>query len=599
MGIFKEFKVKDYIFLFIIVALVVGQVWLDLKIPNYMSEITVLVQSGVQDTTDIWIAGGKMLACALGSAIFAIIVGYFCAVISGRIGKRMRDEIYSKVQSFGMNEIHKFSIPSLITRSTNDISQVQFATAVGMQVIIKAPIMSIWAICTILGKSWAWSLATACAVIILLVVIAVIVVFALPKFKKIQTLTDNLNRVTRENITGLRVVRAYNAEDFEANKFEKANEELNHTNLVVNRLMALLSPVMMFMISALSLAIYWIGAYLINSVGMAERLTVFGDMVVFMSYAMLIVMSFVMLTMVFIILPRAMVAFRRVKEVCNTELSIHEISESKKAQSSEQGVVEFRNVSFKYPNAEKYILRNVSFKVNKGETIAFIGSTGSGKSTLINLVPRFYDCTEGEVLVDGVNVKDYTHFDLMNKIAYVSQKAVLFSGTIKSNITYGENDKEEVSDELMEKVLRISQADEFVYSKEKGVDSEISQGGANVSGGQKQRLSIARALARDAEICIFDDSFSALDYRTDKNLRKALKEQMPNLTKLIVAQRIATIQDADKIVVLDSGDLVGYGTHDELMQSCDVYKEIALSQFSQSELGLDDKKAKKEAKGNE
>ena len=582
MNFLQYFKTREWIFTAMIIVLIVGQVWLDLKLPNYMTEITQLVEMGVDNTTDIWIAGGKMLACALGSAVMAVIVGYCCAKLAATVAQRMRADVFDKVQSFGMNEIKKFSVPSLITRSTNDITQIQLTVAMGLQVIVKAPVMAIWAIVTILGKSWEWSLATAVAVIVLMLLIAFIVIFALPRFRKIQTLTDNVNRVTRENLTGLRVVRAYNAEAFESKKFEKANQELTGTNLVVNRLMAILSPGMQLMVSGLSLAIYWIGAYLINAADVANRLVLFSDMVVFMSYSMLIVMSFVMLTMIFIMLPRAVVSAKRIGEVLNTKPSI--IDGKGDVAPTEQGTVEFKNVSFKYPNADEYVLKDISFKVNKGDTVAFIGSTGSGKSTLINLVPRFYDVTDGEVLVDGVNVKDYKQADLLNKIGYVSQKAVLFSGTVRSNICYGNNGKPEPTDDEINNALSISQAS-FVSKMPDGLDSHIAQGGTNVSGGQKQRLSIARAIARKPEICIFDDSFSALDYRTDKKLRDALRKKNKGVTNLIVAQRIGTIKDADTIVVLDNGTMAGCGKHEDLLKNCKVYKEIALSQLTEEELG--------------
>ncbi len=582
MNFLQYFKTREWIFTAMIIVLIVGQVWLDLKLPNYMTKITQLVEMGVDNTTDIWIAGGKMLACALGSAVMAVIVGYCCAKLAATVAQRMRADVFDKVQSFGMNEIKKFSVPSLITRSTNDITQIQLTVAMGLQVIVKAPVMAIWAIVTILGKSWEWSLATAVAVIVLMLLIAFIVIFALPRFRKIQTLTDNVNRVTRENLTGLRVVRAYNAEAFESKKFEKANQELTGTNLVVNRLMAILSPGMQLMVSGLSLAIYWIGAYLINAADVANRLVLFSDMVVFMSYSMLIVMSFVMLTMIFIMLPRAVVSAKRIGEVLNTKPSI--IDGKGDVAPTEQGTVEFKNVSFKYPNADEYVLKDISFKVNKGDTVAFIGSTGSGKSTLINLVPRFYDVTDGEVLVDGVNVKYYKQADLLNKIGYVSQKAVLFSGTVRSNICYGDNSKPEPTDDEINNALSISQAS-FVSKMPDGLDSHIAQGGTNVSGGQKQRLSIARAIARKPEICIFDDSFSALDYRTDKKLRDALRKKNKGVTNLIVAQRIGTIKDADTIVVLDNGTMAGCGKHEDLLKNCKVYKEIALSQLTEEELG--------------
>lgn len=588
MNIFKFFKGREWIFSFLVLGLIIFQVWLDLELPGYMNQMTVMIKSGVCTTTDIIIIGLKMLGVSLIISILSIIVGYFAATISATISKRMRTAVFDKVQNFGHNEISKFSIPSLITRSTNDITQIQMLVAMGLEVLLRAPILSIWAIATILGKSWTLSLATAGAVLLLVILVVVIIVFALPKFKKIQTLTDNLNRVTRENISGLRVVRAHNAENFESKKFAKANNELTNTNLAVNRLMSLLSPGMTLMTSGLSLAIYWIGAILINSTALSatgdlSRIVIFGDIMVFMQYSMMIVMSFVMLTMIFIMLPRAMVSSRRIGEVLNTQNIVKYPEKSTKNTNFSPFSVEFRNVSFRYPGADEYVLKDINFTALPGQTIAFVGSTGSGKSTLLNLIPRFYDATEGNILINGNDVKNYSKKDLLNIISYVSQKAFLFDDTIQNNITFGNNGKQKTI-EIINSALKISQSTEFVQNMPQGIDSHISQGGQNLSGGQKQRLSIARALAREPQIILFDDSFSALDYKTDKILREELKNNLKNTTILIVAQRIGTIMDADTIIVLDEGKMVGMGKHNELIQSCAVYKEIALSQLSEEEL---------------
>lgn len=580
--ILKYLNWKQWLMILASLVLIVGQVWLDLTLPDYMNQITTLVQTPGSVMGDIWIAGGKMLACALGSALMAVVTGFLVARVAAAHSKTVRSKVFSKVQGFSNNEIRKFSTASLITRSTNDVTQIQTFITLGLQILIKAPILAVWAIIKILGKSWQWSIATAAAVVFLAIVVVVLIVLVLPKFKKIQTQTDNLNKVTRENLTGLRVVRAYNAEDYEGQKFEKANEELTSTNLFTSRMMALMSPVMNIVMSGLTLAIYWIGSSLILNVDVTLKLSVFSDMVVFSSYAMQVVMAFIMLIMVFIMLPRAAVSARRINEVLNTKNSIIDGSFDKDTELS--GVVEFKQVGFKYPDAEEYVLKNINFKANKGQTVAFIGSTGSGKSTLINLVPRFYDATEGEVLIDGVNVKDFKVEELNNRLGYISQKAVLFSGTIKSNILLGENGKEQPDEKEIKSALSIAQAANFVARNEKGLDGEISQGGKNVSGGQKQRLSIARAIARKPEIFIFDDSFSALDYKTDKKLREAIDKNLKDSTCLIVAQRIGTIKNADKIIVLENGQIVGEGTHKQLLKNCKVYKEIAFSQLSKEEL---------------
>ena len=524
-----------------------------------------------------------MLLCALGSFVAAVIVGYFAARIAAAFSKDLRSKLYNKVDSFSMEEINRFSTDSLITRSTNDITQVQMLVTMGLQLIIKAPIMAVWAITKISGKGFEWTLTTGIAVLIMVVMIGSLMIFVVPKFKKMQTLTDNMNRVTRENLTGLRVVRAYNAEDYQEEKFEVANEELTSTQLFTSRAMAVMMPVMSIIMSGLTLAIYWIGAYLIDAAVAMDKLTIFSDMVVFSSYAMQVIMSFMMLVMIFIMLPRATVSANRINEVLDTSPTILDGKVSEGAKGV-KGQVTFRNVSFKYPDAADYVLHNVSFSVDQGETIAFIGSTGSGKSTLINLVPRFFDATDGEVLVDGVNVREYAHEALYNKIGYVPQKAVMFMGTVASNVGYGDNGKGDYSEEDIKKSIRIAQSADFVDKMEGGCKAAIAQGGTNVSGGQKQRLSIARAVCRKPEIYIFDDSFSALDYKTDRVLRSTLKKETAGVTSMIVAQRIGTIMDADKIVVLDEGSVVGIGTHRELLDSCEVYKQIARSQLSEEEL---------------
>lgn len=581
--IFKYLKSKDWALIFVSLLFIVTQVWLDLKLPDYMSDITVLIQTEGSQMSEIWKTGGYMLLCAFGSLISAMIVGFFISQIAAGLSRTLRSNIFSKVESFSMNEINQFSTSSLITRSTNDITQIQMIIAMGLQVLIKAPIMAIWAISKISSKSFKWTMATAVAVIILILIVSIVFFLALPKFKKIQVLTDNLNRVSRENLTGIRVVRAYNAESYQEDKFEVANNDLTRTNLFTSRTMGVMMPSITLIMSTLTLAIYWIGAYVINEAQMMDKITLFSDMIVFSSYAIQVVMSFMMLIMVFIMLPRAQVSANRINEVLETELTIKN-GKVKENDPSKTGEVEFKNVSFKYPDAADYVLENISFKANKGETVAFIGSTGSGKTTLINLIPRFYDVTEGEILVDGVNVKDYDKNFLTNKIGYVSQKTVMFSGTVASNVSYGDNGKEKGNIDAIKKAVEIAQGKEFVEKIDKTYDGEVSQGGTNLSGGQKQRLSIARAVYRDPEVYIFDDSFSALDYRTDRVLRSILNKETKDRTKLIVAQRIGTIKDADKIVVLDEGKIVGIGRHKELLKTCEVYKEIAYSQLSKEEL---------------
>lgn len=576
----KQMNKVQWISMIFVLILIVMQVWLELTIPDYMSEITVLVQTEGSLISDILVVGAKMLLCAIVSAVLAGVVGFIIARISASAAQKIRSELFNKVQEFSSNEIKSFSTASLITRSTNDITQIQNFVVMGLSALIRAPIMAVWAIIKISGKSYQWSIATAVAVAVLVIAVVIITCVVIPKFRKMQTLTDNLNRITRENLTGLRVVRAYNAEDYQNQKFEKANDELTSTNLTANRVLSTMSPLMSAIMSFLPLSIYWIGAYLINAANAVDKLTIFSDMVVFSSYAIQIVMSFVLLVVVFIMLPRASVSARRINEVLNTPSSIQD-GDGAVVNDDNKGKVEFKNVSFKYQDADEYVLKDINFKCNKGEVVAFIGSTGSGKSTLINLIPRFYDATEGEVLVDDINVKDYKLKDLRDRIGYASQRAVLFTGSVLSNVAFGD---EKPTQEAVEHALDVSQSSDFVSKMEFGLNSQISQGGKNVSGGQKQRLSIARALAKNPEILIFDDSFSALDYKTDKALRSSLNQEKKGTTILIVAQRIGTIKDADKIIVLDQGEIVGMGKHEELLKKCDIYKEIALSQLSEEEL---------------
>ena len=576
----KSFRKKEWLITIVSVCLIVMQVWLELKMPDYMSKVTILVQTEGSKMSDILINGGYMLLCAFGSLVGAIIVGYSIALLSAGFSKKLRGKLFRKVEEMSMSEVKGFSTNSLITRTTNDITQVEMFVGFGLQLLIKAPVTAVWAITKILNKSWEWSVVTSVAVVILLVVIGILTIIVLPKFKIVQKLTDKLNEVTRENLTGIRVVRAFNAEDYQEKKFKNVNDDLTNLQLFNQKSMSIMSPVMYLIMYMLTLVIYFIGAYLIKDAMMANKIALFGDMVVFSSYAMQIIMSFLMLAMIFMILPRAEVSASRINEVLDTDISVKDGNVETK---SEVGTIEFKNVSFKYPDAEEYVLRNISFKANKGDTVAFIGSTGSGKSTLVNLIVRFYDVTEGEILIDGRNIKDYKLEYLYKLIGYVPQKAVMFNGTVNSNIAYGDA-KKVISDNEIKEAARVAQADDFVSKMDNGYESHIAQGGTNVSGGQKQRLAIARAIAKNPEIYIFDDSFSALDYKTDAVLREELKKYMKDATSLIVAQRIGTIMNADKIIVLDNGTSVGVGTHEELLKSCEVYKEIALSQLSKEEL---------------
>ena len=583
LKLLKNFGKRQWALVLVAFALILGQVWLDLKIPDYMSEITVLVQTEGSQMSEILKNGGFMVACAFGSLVSSIIVGYIASNISAAFSMNIRKKLFNKVGDLAISEIKQFSTSSLITRTTNDITQIEMLIAMGLQLLIKAPITAIWAVNKILNKSWQWSALTAVGVVILLGVIVTLMVIIMPKFKIVQKLIDKINGVTRENLTGIRVVRAFNAEEYQEDKFEEVNNKLTKQQLFNQKAFAVLSPVMYLIMYFLTLGIYFIGAYLIKDAAMADKLPLFGDMVVFSSYAMQVLMSFLMLAMIFMMLPRASVSANRINEVLDTEITIKD-GKINTDTTEEKGTVEFKNVSFKYPDAEEYVLKNISFKANKGDTVAFIGSTGSGKSTLINLIPRFYDATEGEVLVDGVNVKDYTQEFLHDKLGYVPQKAVIFNDTVSGNVSYGENGKGEITDKKIKEAIEVAQAKEFVEKMDDKYDTHIAQGGANVSGGQKQRLSIARAIARDPEIYIFDDSFSALDYKTDSVLRKELKKYTKDATTLIVAQRIGTIMNADKILVLDNGECVGQGTHKELLKTCEIYKQIALSQLSEEEL---------------
>lgn len=581
LKLLKNFDKKDWLIVFATLLLIVFQVWLDLKLPDYMSEITILVQTKGSSMNEILTQGGYMLLCAAGSLAAAMLVGYLTSFISATFSQKLRKQLFEKVQDFGMEEIKRFSTSSLITRTTNDITNIQMFIAMGLQMLIKAPITAVWAIFKILDKSWQWSAITGAAVIILVLMVIVLMVTVMPKFKLVQKLIDKINGLTRENLTGIRVVRAFNAEEYQQKKFDAKNDELTKMQMFNQKMMALMSPVMYLIMNLLTLSIYFIGAYLIDAANMMDKITIFGNMVVFSSYAMQVIMSFLMLAMIFIMYPRANVSAQRIREVLDTEASV--IDGTYDEDNGIRGEVEFKNVSFKYPDADEYVLKNISFKANKGDTIALIGSTGSGKSTIVNLLMRFYDVTEGEILIDGVNIKDYKEEYLHNKLGYVPQKAVMFSGSVNYNVSYGDNGKEK-SKKLIKEAVNVAQAKEFVEKMTNKYESDISQGGTNISGGQKQRLSIARAIAKEPEIYIFDDSFSALDYKTDYVLRKELKKYTKDATNVIVAQRIGTIINADKIIVLDSGKTVGMGTHKELLKNCEVYKEIAYSQLSKEEL---------------
>lgn len=576
LKLIKKINKKQIILIFISIIFITFGVYLDLKIPDYMNEITTIVQKK-GTVSDVLVPGGYMILCAFGSLISSFIVGYFAAYIAASFSRNLRSEVFNSVMDFGMEEVKTFSTSSLITRTTNDVTQISILIAMGLGVIIRAPIMAIWAITKISGKSYQWSISTSAAIFILVIMILVIVLVALPRFKIIQRLTDNLNRITRENLTGIRVVRAYNAEKYQKGKFDSANTELTNTHLFTGKLMALMGPTMSFVMSTLSLSIYFIGAYLINDAAFPEKIGLFSDMVVFSAYAMQVVMAFMMVSIIFVIYPRASVSAKRINEVLDTKSSI---KEGDKEKGTEIGTVEFKNVSFKYADAEEYLLRDINFKVNKGETVAFIGATGSGKSTIINLVPRFYDATSGEVIVDGLNVKEYKEKNLFEKIGYISQKPIIFRGSVNDNISFGSD----IDDKKVKEALKVAEAESFVLEMPHKYEENLSESGTNISGGQKQRLSIARAIAKNPEIYIFDDSFSALDYKTDRVLRKNLKEYTKNATCLIVASRIGTIKDADRIHVLEDGMIVASGTHKELLKSSNVYLEIALSQLSKEEI---------------
>lgn len=581
--LFKNFTKKDLFLIIVCFVLIFGQVWLDLKLPDYMSEITVLIQTEGSKMADILEQGGMMMLCALGSLLSAVVVGYFATHLSSSFSKTIRKLIFDKVQDFSTAEIKKFQTSSLITRTTNDVTQIEMFISMGLQVMIKAPIMAVFAICKIVDKSIEWSALVGGCVLLLLTTVIILMIIVLPRFEKVQKLIDKVNGVTRENLTGIRVVRAFNAENFQENRFEEVNKDLTSMQLFNQRCFSILSPMMNIVMHGLTLGIYFIGAYLIEAAMMVDKITLFSNMVVFTSYGMQVIMSFLMLAMIFMMWPRAKISAGRINEVLDEEISIKS-GEKDDSYTESKGTVEFKNVSFKYPDADEYLLKDISFTVNQGETIAFIGSTGSGKSSLVNLIPRFYDATEGEIFVDGVNVKEYKLDVLRNKIGYVPQKAFMFSSSIIDNVSYGDNGKKKASLDKVKEAIDVAQGTDFVTKMDKQYESMIARGGTNVSGGQKQRLSIARAIARDPEIYIFDDSFSALDFKTDAVLRKELKKYTKDATSMIVAQRIGTIINADKIVVLDKGKCVGVGTHKELLKSCEVYKEIALSQLSKEEL---------------
>ncbi len=580
--LFKNLTKKDLLTILIVVILVVFSVFLDLRMPEYMSKITKLVQTDDSTMREIINAGLHMMICAIGSLICTICVGFCTSLLSANFSKTIRRKIFTKVESFGIAEIKKFSTASLITRTTNDVTQIETLLAMGLQLLIKAPIMAIWALLKIIGKSGELSLITGTGVVIMVITNIFIIKTVSPRFTIIQKLTDKINGVTRENITGIRVIHAFNAEKFERQRFKKVNEELTGIHLKITKTFALMDPIMNFVMHFQHLGIYFVGSYIIMRSGMMDKINVFSNIVVFSSYGMQVIISFLMLTMIFMVLPRAQVSAKRINEVLESEISVK--SGKFNGNTKEEGTVEFKNVSFKYPDADDYLLKNISFKAERGETVAFIGSTGSGKSTLINLIPRLYDASSGEVIIDGINVKEYDIKALNNKIGYIPQTAFMFTGTVLDNVAYGDNGKGKSTNKEIKEAIEVAQAKEFVEKLDKKYDSNIARGGTNISGGQKQRLSIARAIARKPEIYIFDDSFSALDYQTDAKLRKELKNYTKNATVMIVAQRIGTIMNADKIIVLDKGVCVGIGTHKELLKKCTVYKEIALSQLSEEEL---------------
>ena len=578
----KNLTKKDYGFIVISTLLIIFQVWLDLKLPDYMANITTIIESGTDSLSGILKNGGYMLLCAGGSLVAAIIVGYITSMISAKFSSNVRKKLYNQVENFGMEEIKKFSTSSLITRTTNDITNVQMLLSMGLQLLIKAPITAVWAIFKILNKGWEWSLLTGIAVFILLFMIVLLMILVIPKFKVVQKLIDKINNTTREQLTGIRVVRAFNAEKYQEEKFAEGNNELTKIQMFNQRMMSIMSPIMYLIMNLLTLGIYFIGANLINEAGMLDKIEIFSNMVVFSSYAMQVIMAFLMLSMIFIMYPRASVSASRINEVLDTTSSIKDGTFTGKTKTV--GKVEFKNVSFKYPDGEEYVLKNISFVANKGDTVAFIGSTGSGKSTLVNLLLRFYDVTEGQILIDDVDIKEYKLEELYNKFGYVPQKAIMFRGSITENVSYGNNGKEKTSKNKIEEAVKVAQAEEFVTKLKDKYNYQIARGGTNLSGGQKQRISIARAIARDPEIFIFDDCFSALDYKTDYLLRHELREYTQDATSLIVAQRIGTIKNADLILVLDSGECIGKGTHKELLKTCQVYQEIAYSQASKEEL---------------
>ena len=586
LKIFRFMKKRDLGYALLCLILVAGQVWFDLTMPDYMSDITKLIVTPGSPMTEIWIAGAKMLSCALGSAALAVIVGYFASRLASNFSYTVREKVFYHVTDFGAREMKKFSTASLITRTTNDITQIQMLVAMGLQVMIRAPIMAVWAVLKIVGKSWELSLLTAGAVLLIMIVILVLMKLVLPKFRIIQTQIDEVNRVTRENLNGLRIVRAFNAEKYQEDKFEAANRNLMKTQLYTSRKMAILMPFISMIMSGLSLGIYWLGASLVNQVAItgsaavAERVNVFSEVVVFSSYAIYVVMSFMMLVVIFMMWPRAQVSAARIEEVLAT---VPQVREGQGAEGTEKGSIEFRHVSFRYADASEDCLQDISFSANPGETVAIVGPTGSSKTSLVSLAARLYDATEGEILLDGQDIRSYTFDQLYEKIGYISQKAVLFSGTVEENLSFGESGQK-ISEAVQKEALDIAQATEFVDNMPDKLQANIAQGGTNLSGGQKQRLTIARAIARKPEILIFDDSFSALDYRTDAVLRKRLATDLKGTTCLIVAQRIGTVKNADRIIVLDEGRMAGIGTHEELMKNCPVYQEIALSQLSQTEL---------------